>query len=216
MIPIRDDNPSRKTPIITYLIIFFNSIVFISMLGMPESTLDNFYKKYALIPAEITSGQMFYPLITSMFLHGSFGHIIGNMLFLNIFGDNIEAAFGKIKYLFFYLICGLGASFLQILTDPSSTIPNLGASGAIAGVMGGYLVLFPKNRIDVLFSYGFSAKEESVPAYFMLFYWFLAQVFSGVGSLALASLSGIAFFAHIGGFITGVVIAKIYKKIKSI
>ena len=216
MIPLRDDNPSGKTPIITYLLIGLNSLVFISMLGLSQFNLKSFYEKYALTPAFVTSGHLLYTLLTSMFLHGSFGHIIGNMLFLNIFGDNIEAAFGRIKFLIFYLICGLGASFLQIITDPTSTIPNLGASGAIAGVMGAYLVLFPRNEIEVLYDgFGFS-RRGTVPAYSMLFYWFIAQLFGGVGSLAVPGAGGIAFFAHVGGFVTGVIVAKVYKKIKSI
>lgn len=216
MIPLRDDNPSGKTPIITYLLIAINSLIFISMLGLNEKSLRLFYSQYALIPDLIIKGQLLYTLLTSMFLHGSFGHIIGNMLFLNIFGDNIEDAFGRTKFLLFYLICGFGASFLQIVIDPNSTIPNLGASGAIAGVMGAYLVLFPSNKVEVLYQGFIGSRTQTVPAYSMLFYWFIAQLFGGVGSLAIPGAGGIAFFAHVGGFITGVGIAKIYKKFKSI
>lgn len=212
MIPLRDNNPSGKTPVIAYLLIAINSLVFLSMLGLGESALKLFYDQYALTPAMVIKGQTLYTLVTSMFLHGSFGHIIGNMLFLNIFGDNIEAVFGRIKFLLFYLICGFGASFLQIITDPLSTIPNLGASGAIAGVMGAYLVLFPRNEVEVLYQGFIGSRTQTVPAYAMLFYWFIAQLFGGVGSLAVSTGGGIAFFAHVGGFITGVVIARIYKK----
>lgn len=212
MLPLRDHNPSGKFPFITYLIIGINSLVFIYMLILPENLMENFVNSYALIPALVTNGQNFLGIFTSVFLHGGFGHILGNMLFLNIFGDNLEDRLGHFKYLFFYFICGLGASFLQIITNPSSTIPNIGASGAIAGLMGGYLVLFPNNRVDVLFSFGWTFREATVPAYFLLFYWFLAQLFSGVGSLALPAMAGIAYFAHIGGFLTGYLIISVFKK----
>jgi len=212
MLPLRDHNPSGKFPFITYLIIAINSLVFIYTLLLPERLMENFIYSYALIPASITNGQNFLSIFTSMFLHGSFGHILGNMLFLNIFGDNLEDKLGHFKYLIFYFLCGLGGAFLQILTNPFSSIPNIGASGAIAGLMGGYLVLFPQNRIDVLFTWGWTYRQATVPAYFMLFYWFLAQLFSGVGSLALPAGGGIAYFAHIGGFLTGYLIVKIFKR----
>lgn len=212
MIPIRDHHPSGKFPFVNYLLIGINVLVFAFMFLMPEAGMEEFVFRYALIPSLVVQGQNLFTLITSLFLHGGLGHIFGNMLFLNIFGDNLEDRLGHIKYLLFYLFCGLGASFLQILVDPGSQIPNLGASGAIAGIMGGYLVLFPKNRIDILFSYGLFLRETSVPAYFMLFYWFLAQLFSGVGSLALPSdMGGVAFFAHIGGFLTGYMIINCFK-----
>jgi len=212
MIPIRDHNPSGRFPSINYLIIGINVLVFAFMFLMPENLMENFVLDYALVPSLVTQGQNLKTLLTSLFLHGGLGHIFGNMLFLNIFGDNLEDRLGQIKYLLFYLFCGLGASFLQIAINPGSQIPNLGASGAIAGIMGGYLVLFPKNRIDILFSYGLFLRETSVPAYFMLFYWFLAQLFSGVGSLALPSdMGGVAFFAHVGGFLTGYLTINFFK-----
>ncbi len=212
MIPIRDHNPSGRFPSINYLIIGINVLVFAFMFLMPENLMENFVLDYALVPSLVTQGQNLKTLLTSLFLHGGLGHIFGNMLFLNIFGDNLEDRLGHIKYLLFYLFCGLGASFLQIAINPGSQIPNLGASGAIAGIMGGYLVLFPKNRIDILFSYGLFLRETSVPAYFMLFYWFLAQLFSGVGSLALPSdMGGVAFFAHVGGFLTGYLTINFFK-----
>lgn len=211
MIPIRDHNPSGKTAYITYSIIALNSIAFIYMFSLSSANLDNFVQTYSLIPSEITSGKNLLSLFTSMFLHGGLGHIIGNMLFLNIFGDNLEDRLGHMKYLLFYLISGLGASFLQIISNPTSTIPNLGASGAIAGIMGGYLLLFPKHKIDVLFSWGFYFKQITVPAYTMLFYWFFAQLFYGVGSLAMPMGGGIAFFAHAGGFATGYLLLKPFK-----
>lgn len=211
MIPIRDHNPSGKTPIVTYFLIAINVLIFGYMFMLPENLLMEFINQYAVIPQLIISGKNLFSLISSMFLHGGLGHIIGNMLFLNIFGDNLEDTLGHFKYLLYYLICGLGASALQILINPTSTIPNLGASGAIAGIMGGYLVLFPRHKVDVLFSFGWTLRQISVPAYFMLFYWFLAQLFSGVGSLAFMDkmMGGIAYFAHIGGFLTGLILIKL-------
>jgi membrane associated rhomboid family serine protease len=212
MIPIRDHHPSGKFPLATYLLIAINSVVFLYMFLLPETQLDNFINSYALIPAQIIQGQTLITLLTSMFLHGSIGHILGNMLFLNIFGDNLEAKLGRLRYLLFYLFCGLAASALQILVGPHSVIPNLGASGAIAGVMGGYLVFFPRNRIDVLFSFGWSLREATVPAYSMLFYWFLAQLLGGVGSLGVQDIGGVAFFAHVGGFISGVGLSVLFNE----
>lgn len=205
MIPIRDHNPSGSTPYITYIILGINILVFIYMLTLSTFGLEAFVSRFAVIPAHIVQGLYLYTLITSMFLHASFGHIIGNMLFLHIFGDNLEDSLGHIKFLLYYLAAGLAGSLLQVLIDPASTIPNLGASGAIAGIMGGYLLLYPRHRIDVLFSFGLFLRRTSVPAYFMLFYWFIAQFFSGVGSLFLVdpSMGGVAFFAHIGGFLAG-------------
>ena len=213
MIPLRDHNPSGRLPIITYFLISINVIVFAATFLLPSDILEEFFQQYALIPAFIVKGKNLYNLITSMFLHGGFGHIIGNMLFLNIFGDNLEDKLGHIKYLLYYLVCGLGASVLQILVDPGSTIPNLGASGAIAGIMGGYLVLFPRHRIDILFSLGWAVRQATVPAYFMLFYWLVIQFFAGVGNLALMdpSMGGVAYFAHLGGFATGWLLIKIFR-----
>ena len=170
------------------------------MLSLPVSLLEGFIWGYALVPADITAGINYASLVTSMFLHGSFGHIAGNMLFLYIFGDNLEEAFGHIKFLFFYLFTGLAAAGLQLASDPQSTLPMLGASGAVAGVMGGYLVLFPKHRIDIFIP---PFIVTTVPAYFMLFYWILFQFFMGLGSMGVGN-GGVAYFAHIGGFIAGV------------
>jgi len=211
MIPIRDHNPSGKFPFVTYLLIGTNVLVFLYMFALPELALEGFINSYALIPAYLSSN--LFPLLSSMFLHGGLGHIAGNMIFLNIFGDNLEDRLGHFKFLLFYLICGLGASFLQLTTDLNSLIPNLGASGAIAGVMGGYLVLFPREPIDVLFSFGLSLRKITVPAYTMLAYWFLAQFLFGVGTLGMESMGGVAYFAHIGGFASGWVLISLFKAI---
>jgi membrane associated rhomboid family serine protease len=211
MFPIRDHNPSGRFPVITYLLIAINTFVTVYMLGLSPSALDTFVTQYALIPAVITSGQNLVSLFTAMFLHAGLGHLISNMLFLHIFGDNLEDTLGHLKFLIFYFICGLGAAVLQILFSPGSQIPMLGASGAIAGVMGGYLVLFPRNKIDVLLVFGLFIRRTTVPAYFMLFYWFAFQLLFGATSLAAMTgeMGGIAYFAHVGGFATGWLLVKL-------
>jgi len=216
MIPIRDHNPSGKKPFISRFLILSNVLIFLAMLIWQNFLGEDWLSKFALIPASIVKGENYDTLITSMFLHGSFGHIFGNMLFLNIFGDNIEDNFGHFKYFLFYLFCGICGSLLQILVNPASQIPNIGASGAIAGLMGAYLVLFPKHKVDVAVFFGYSLRKVTLPAYTMLFYWLFIQIFSGLGSLAFMSQErgGIAFFAHIGGFASGFLIAQIYDKIK--
>jgi membrane associated rhomboid family serine protease len=181
---------------------------------LPEQELLLLINNFALIPAEIVKGNNLLTLITSMFMHASIGHIFGNMIFLHIFGDNLEDRLGHGKFLLYYLVCGFGASFLQILINPISTIPNLGASGAIAGAMGGYLLLFPRHRVEVLFSIGLVFKKAMVPAYTMLIYWFAAQLLTGVGSLAYLdqSMGGVAYFAHVGGFVTGFLLLLPFKR----
>ncbi len=212
MIPLRDHNPTQTFPFITWLLIAINVGVFILMLGFSESGLEEIIYQYALIPQEISRGQDWFTLITSMFMHGGFGHIVGNMLFLHIFGDNLEDRWGHFPYLVFYLVCGLAASFAQIWIDPGSTIPNLGASGAIAGLMGGYLTLFPNHKIDILIPLGMYMRQATVPAFTMLFYWIVAQFLSGFGQLAIASeAGGVAYFAHIGGFVVGVILTFVLK-----
>lgn len=205
MIPLRDHNPSRSFPFVTYALLAINVYVFFQMLTLSDTGLEGFINTYALLPSEIVQGRDLFTLITSMFLHGGFGHIIGNMMFLHIFGDNLEDTLGHVKYLLYYIISGLGASALQIFTNPSSSIPNLGASGAIAGLMGGYILLFPNHRIDVLIPLGFYFSRATIPAFLMLGYWFIAQFLTGIGSLGIEG-GGVAYFAHIGGFIAGVVL----------
>lgn len=178
------------------------------MWTLGETGLGAFINTNALIPADIVRGENLQTLLTAMFLHGGFGHILGNMLFLNIFGDNLEDRFGHIRYLLFYLVAGLAGSFLQIAIDPGSTIPNLGASGAIAGLMGGYLVLFPRERVDVLWGwYGVS----TVPASLMLVYWIIFQFFDGFGNIGVEG-GGVAYFAHIGGFAFGYLVTRLFAK----
>lgn len=214
MIPIRDHTPSGKRPIITYLLIAANVGVAVYMFGLSPAALEEFIYQYSIIPAQIVAGENLISLFTSLFLHGGLGHLFSNMLFLHIFGDNLEDRFGHLGFIIFYLVCGLGAAGLQILFYPQTQIPMLGASGAIAGVMGGYLVLFPRNKIDILFAFGFFFRRATVPAYFMLFYWFVFQLLFGATSLAAmeANMGGIAYFAHVGGFGAGWIITKLTKR----
>ncbi len=207
MIPIRDSVPSSTKPIITIGIIAINILVFAHQLTLPDVELEHFFYHYAVIPARL----QYIDLVTSMFLHGGFMHLIGNMWFLWIYGDNIEDVLGRAKYLAFYLTCGIAGSVAQIVADPSSTIPNLGASGAIAGVMGAYLLKFPHAKILTWVTMIFFFTFQELPAYLILIFWFVLQFFSGIGSLAESSTSkgGVAFFAHVGGFLMGMLLIKV-------
>jgi len=202
MIPISDSNPTQKTPIITKTLIAVNVLVFLFTMLLPYSELQVFTERYALIPVKISQGQHFYTIFTAMFLHGGLGHIFGNMLFLWVFGDNVEDALGHFKFLIFYLFCGFAGFLLQYITGPFSNIPTLGASGAIAGILGSYLVLYPDARVEVLIPFFFIITRRSVPAKFMLVYWIFFQFLHGLGSLGMMG-GGVAYFAHIGGFAAG-------------
>lgn len=214
MIPIRDHNPSPTFPIVTYLIIALNILVFFSYFpNGTEQSIWMFFQQYAIQPAEIIAGESMFTLFTAMFLHGGWMHLVGNMLFLFIFGDNLEHKMGHGKFFVFYLLSGLLASYAQIFTDPESMIPNVGASGAIAGVMGGYLLLFPKAKVDVLIIMGVITRIVSLPAFVMLGYWFALQVISGTASFGIEG-GGVAYWAHAGGFIAGLLMAIFFRKNK--
>ncbi|MEM7295695.1 MAG: rhomboid family intramembrane serine protease [Pseudomonadota bacterium] len=203
MLPIRDHNPSERIPIVTYALMATNVVIFVSYVGLfqNERALYAFFADYALIPAAVSEGQRLGGFLTSMFLHGGWMHLLGNMLFLWIFGDNLEDEFGHFGFLIFYLATGVGAGFAHWFADPSSAIPTVGASGAIAGVMGGYLLLFPKARVDILFFFIIIIRIIPVPAWLMLGLWFGIQLFNGVGSDL--SGGGVAYWAHAGGFVLG-------------
>lgn len=203
MFPIRDHNPSNRTPYVTYGLMAANILIFLSYfpgLSADPYALDRFYTAFALTPA--ISDPFTY--VSSIFLHGGWMHLAGNMLFLWIFGDNMEDEMGHLRYLLFYLVCGIGASLAHVLSAPGSMIPLVGASGAIAGVMGGYLLLFPRARIDILLILVVIFKIVPVPAWLMLAIWFAIQLFSGIGDTA--SGGGVAYWAHAGGFILGLVL----------
>lgn len=211
MFPIRDHNPSHKFPFVTLLLIGLNTLFFLIEISLTD--IDAFIYKYALVPRLIDFSDIstLSPFLSSMFLHGGWLHIISNMWFLWVFGDNIEATLGKINYLLFYAISGFAASLLQYFTDPNSTTAVLGASGGIAGVLGGYLVIFPHAKIETLVTIGgLHFSTINIPASFMLFYWFITQFFAGVGSVVVGAHAqgGVAFFAHIGGFVAGWIMAQ--------
>src|SRR4051812_22118274 len=201
MIPLRDVIPSRTTPYITVTIILLNSLAWLFELSLGERQLTQFLYVYGVVPAALA-----WPtLITSKFLHGSWSHVIGNMWYLWIFGDNVEDRLGHGRFIVFYLLCGFAAAFGQILMDPYSELPTIGASGAIAGVMGAYFVLYPHSRVLTLIPWIFLQIVE-LPAIMLLGFWFLMQLFSA-GTLAVTSNThggGVAFAAHIAGFIAGV------------
>jgi membrane associated rhomboid family serine protease len=203
MFPIRDHNPSDGTPVLTYLLIAINVLIHVWQAATIRSDIQLYglYDAYALIPAEISLGQDLSTLVTSTFLHGGWMHLLGNMLFLWIFGDNLEEVLGKIGFLLFYLLGGVGAGLVQWAAEPGSPIPTIGASGAIAAVMGGYLLLFPRARVDVLLFVIIIIRIIPVPAWIVLVLWLVFQVFGGVGADPLTG--GVAYWAHVGGFVVG-------------
>jgi membrane associated rhomboid family serine protease len=201
MFPIRDHNPSGRTPYVTYALIAANVVVFVLMQAQTGSpvALAAFYRDWGLVPASGAASNY----LTSMFLHGGFMHLVGNMLFLWVFGDNLEDEMGHLGFLAFYLAAGIAAAFAQVAAEPLSRIPIVGASGAIAGVMGGYLLLFPKARVDVLFIIVVFFRIVPIPAWIVLGVWFAIQLFSGASTPI--GESGVAYWAHAGGFVAGLV-----------
>jgi membrane associated rhomboid family serine protease len=201
MIPLRDVIPSRTTPYITITIIGLNALAWLFELSLPHEDLNQFLAAFGVVPAYFS-----WPtLITSMFLHGSWSHVIGNMWYLWIFGDNVEDRVGHGRFIVFYLLCGIAAALGQVAVDPESMLPTIGASGAIAGVMGGYFVLYPHSRVLTLIPWIFIQIVE-LPAILLLGFWFLMQLFSA-GTVAVTSAShgsgGVAFAAHVVGFVVG-------------
>ena len=207
MIPHRDTIPSARVPVVTYAIIIANVVVFLYELSLGHA-LKHFLDVYGLVPAKFH----FSNLLTSMFLHGGWGHIIFNMLFLYIFGDNIEDRLGHVRYAVFYLLCGMAAGAAQALVNPNSTIAMVGASGAIAGVLGAYLLFFPRSRIVTLIPIFFFVQIVEVPAVLFLFGWFILQILSGMATIGAADTAGVAFFAHVGGFIAGMVLGPMLRE----
>jgi len=201
MIPLRDVIPSRTTPYITITIIGLNAVAWLFELSLPHDALNEFLTIYGVVPAYFSAPT----LITSMFLHGGWSHVIGNMWYLWIFGDNVEDRVGHGRFIVFYLLCGFAAALGQVAVDPNSTLPTIGASGAIAGVMGGYFVLYPNSRVLTLIPLIFLMPIIELPAIVLLGFWFLMQLFSA-GTIAMTTSShggGVAFAAHVMGFVTG-------------
>ncbi len=208
MFPIRDHNPSGRVPYVTWALMAVNVLIFLSYAPyFDEPRLINaFFVEWAFIPARLSYGDGLHTLVSSMFLHGGWMHLAGNMLFLFIFGDNIEDEMGHLPYLAFYLACGVAAALLQYASAPLSEVPTVGASGAIAGVMGAYLLMFPKARVDIFIFFIVFFRVFPIPAWIMLGLWFVMQFFGGIAANPDAE-GGIAYWAHAGGFVAGALLA---------
>jgi membrane associated rhomboid family serine protease len=209
MIPLRDSIPSQSKPVVTMLIIAINVMVFLHQLTLDPYSLNEHFLAWGMVPAHFSVVSLF----TGIFIHGGWMHLIGNMWFLWIYGDNIEDILGPAKYVLFYLSCGVAASLAQYAINPGSEVPNVGASGAIAGVMGAYLLKFPHARIVMLVPLVVFITTIEIPAVFVLILWFVMQFFSGFGSLAsrYSDQGGVAFFAHIGGFLAGMALIYLFR-----
>jgi membrane associated rhomboid family serine protease len=212
MIPLKDNIPSSRTPLITIGLIIINVLVYLNQLTLPPRAAVRFVYLYGLIPVEIAGGELlvqhpvplYGTILTSMFVHGGLFHLAGNMLYLWIFGDNVEDRLGRFRFLLFYLLSGVGAAATQILSDPHSQIPMVGASGAISGVLGAYLLLYPHARVVTLVAFGWFIRLIEIRALFVLGFWILVQLASGLLTWG-AQVGGVAWFAHIGGFVAGLV-----------
>jgi len=218
MIPIGDLNPRQRFPLATVLIIAVNVVVFLYELLLPDDALNRLVLAAGVVPYEVTYSfglPVIGDLLTSMFLHGGWMHIIGNMLYLWIFGDNIEDRMGTPVYVLFYLLAGVAASLAQVLVAPASRVPTIGASGAIAGVLGTYLVLFPKARVRTLIFIARFGRMVELPAVVVLGFWFVLQIFNGLASVTAMASGGVAYFAHIGGFVVGLLAGLLFKRSRS-
>jgi len=208
MIPLSDaSRQPRQFPAVTTAIILVNVFVFVlELMGGEE-----FVRQWSAIPADIVAGNHWINIVTAMFMHGGWMHILGNMVFLWAFGPGIEDAMGPLRYLAFYMLSGLAASMAQIAVMPSSTVPTLGASGAIAGVMGAFIITFPRDQIRTLLFLGWFTRITVIPAALLIGLWFLSQLFSQVGAVADVQTGGVAYMAHVGGFIFGAVTGRIFE-----
>ncbi|HZH04623.1 MAG TPA: rhomboid family intramembrane serine protease [Myxococcaceae bacterium] len=237
MIPISDDNPTLRTPVMTYFLLGAIGAVWflVEGAGLSAEALARAVCNWGMVPGELTGGAALgeaVPLsrslacvvdrepvnvltpVTSMFLHGGWGHLLGNAVFFWVFGNNVEDSMGRFRFLVFYLVCGLAAALTHVMVDPTSPIPTVGASGAISGVMGAYLVLYPRVRVNMLFIIFIIIRIIPLPAWVVLLWWFGVQLLSGLPQLTMAgseASSGVAFWAHIGGFVAGVVLIKLFE-----
>jgi membrane associated rhomboid family serine protease len=233
MIPYRDENETQRTPYVTFTIIGLNVLAWLFIQGAGSTLpLVRSVCELGLIPGELTGllppgtkfpmgegivcvtdpGRQITNVLTSMFLHGSWMHLLGNMWFLWIFGNNIEDSMGHVRFVIFYLLCGVAAALAQTVANPASGIPMVGASGAISGVMGAYLVLYPRVRVFALVPIGFFITSLALPAWTMLLYWFAIQFVSGLTGLFAQEGGGVAFWAHVGGFVAGLVLVKLFAR----
>lgn len=208
MIPLRDENPPRTTPYITRILIAANVVIYLLTWTSGSTQMA---AKYGMTPTLVLQGKQLYTVFTSMFIHGGITHLAGNMLYLYIFGDNVEDNFGHIHFLFFYILCGLVADATHIFTTTDLMIPTIGASGAISGVLGAYLALYPRAKISSLVFAGWIFVTK-IPAILFLGFWFILQLFSGTLTLASEVSSGVAYWAHIGGFVAGLILVPIFKR----
>lgn len=208
MIPLGDaTRRPLHIPVVTFVIIAANALVF--MLELAGG--DTFINRWSVVPADIVAGRNLITFLTAMFMHAGWVHILGNMVFFWAFGPEIEDVMGSVRYLVFYLLGGLIASAAQIIVDPQSTVPNLGASGAIAAVMGAFLITYPRDQIRTVLLLGWFARITFIPALVLVGFWFLTQLFSEVGALAEVQTGGVAYMAHIGGFTFGMVVARLFE-----
>jgi membrane associated rhomboid family serine protease len=233
MFPYHDENETQRTPYVTFVLIALNVLAWLLVQGAGATLpLARSVCEFGLIPGELTAsvapgtrfsmgeglvcltdpGRQIQNVLTSIFLHGSWMHLLGNMWFLWLFGNNIEDSMTRGRFIAFYLLSGLAAALAQVLADPSSTVPMVGASGAISGVMGAYLVLFPRVRVFTLLPLGFMVTSIALPAWAMLIYWAALQFFGGITSIVGEQAGGVAFWAHLGGFLAGVVLVKLFER----
>ena len=223
MIPLKDDNPTSSKPIITYFLIGLCIVVFLVELSSISYRTGVFFYSYGLIPS-VLLGKLQLPqsmyvipayltIITSMFVHGGFMHLIGNMLYMWIFADNIEEDLGKAKFLVFYLLCGIGAAMAQVFADTGSQVPMVGASGAIGGILGAYLINYPKAKVLVLIPFGFFSQIIKIKALYVLIFWFVLQFINSLTTNTQGG--GVAYMAHIGGFISGIILILFFNKKKN-
>jgi membrane associated rhomboid family serine protease len=208
LIPIGDENPSRIIPIINWSIIILCVAVFLWQFSRGQGFFEWTLLTYGIIPEKVLMGESMYSFVTNIFLHGGWSHLLGNMLFLFIFGDNIEDRLGHLRYIFFYMVCGVGASVTWIFTALDSPYPAVGASGAISGVLGAYFVLYPNARIRALMGFGYFIRVIRVPAWIMIGSWFLYQLMLGF----LPYNTGVAYWAHIGGFVLGLIFSRFFRQ----
>jgi membrane associated rhomboid family serine protease len=221
LIPIRDTIPHRRTPVMTWALIAVNVAVFLYELSLPSEELERLFYFFGIVPARYSHPEWatvvglpfddYWPFVTCMFLHGGWAHIIGNMWTLWIFGDNVEDRMGSVRFLFFYLLTGLAAGLTHYFTNANSAVPTVGASGAIAGVLGAYFVLFPRSQIIVMVPVFFFPFFFQLPAVTYLLFWFLSQILGGaIAGLSSSQVGGIAFWAHAGGFVAGVLLHRLF------
>jgi len=208
--PFKDDNPTSSRPIISWALISICSLIFFYQLSLSIFDFNNFVRYFGITPFKLinNTNDQWFTVLSSMFVHGNLTHLAGNMVYLWIFGDNIEDSFGKIRFILFYLLCGVAAVFSQILYDPNSLTPMIGASGAIAGVLGAYLILYPRAKIWVFMWIVFIVRLITVPAFIVLGIWMFLQLINVIDQ----GTSGVAYSAHIGGFIAGMILAPLLKK----